>query len=100
MKVNFYFSLYKYIVWLEISTRKYASGYEKLKIKKKVEKLIESQKGSLNKFVISNKHINNNLGEKLINEQEIHQKELEDNVVILYPKNWEEWFLNKNIIFN
>jgi hypothetical protein len=35
-------------------TRKYVSGYEKIKKKKKkVEKLIESQKGYLNKFVIS-----------------------------------------------
>ena len=44
MKVIFYFSLYKYIVWLEISTRKYTSGYEKLKKRerKKKEKLIES----------------------------------------------------------
>jgi hypothetical protein len=47
-----------------MSTRKYASGYEKLK-KKKVEKLIESQKGSLNKFVISNKqNINDNFVKK------------------------------------
>ena len=43
-----------------MSTRKYASGYKKLKKKrkkkgKKKEKLIESQKGSMNKFVISNK---------------------------------------------
>jgi len=49
-----------------MSTRKYASGYEKLRKKRKVEKLIESQKGSLNKFVISNKqNINDNLVEKL-----------------------------------
>jgi hypothetical protein len=42
--------------------------------------LIEFQKGALNKFVISNKqNIDDNFGEKLINEQEIHQKELEDN---------------------
>ena len=48
LKVIFYFSLYKYIVWLEISTRKYASRYEKLKKKiKKEEKLIVSQKGSM-----------------------------------------------------
>jgi hypothetical protein len=58
--------------------------------KRNVEKLIESHKGSLNKFVISNKHINDNLGEKLINEQEIHQKELEDNVVI-QQKDDIEW---------
>jgi ferritin len=61
-----------------MSTRKYASGYEKLKKKRKVEKLIESQKGSLNKFVISNKqNINDNLVEKHINEQEIHEKKLD-----------------------
>ena len=36
LKVIFYFSLYKYIVWLEMSTRKYASGYEKLKKRKKI----------------------------------------------------------------
>ena len=42
LKVIFYFSLYKYIIWLEMSTRKYASGYEKLKKRKKEEKLIES----------------------------------------------------------
>ena len=34
-----------------MSTRKYASGYEKLKKKKK--KLIESQKVSMDKFFIS-----------------------------------------------
>jgi hypothetical protein len=69
-----------------MSTTKYASGYEKLffffflKKKRKVENLIESQRGLLNKFVISNKqNIDDNLSEKLINEQEIHQKELEDN---------------------
>ena len=38
-----------------MSTIKYASGYEKLKKGKKEEKLIESQKGLLDKFVISNK---------------------------------------------
>jgi hypothetical protein len=47
---------------------------------KKVEKLIESQRGVINKFVISNKqNIEDNLSEKLINEQEIYQKELENN---------------------
>ena len=42
LKVIFYFSFYKYIVWLEMSTRKYAYGYEKIKKRKKEEKLIES----------------------------------------------------------
>ena len=67
MKVIFYFSLYKYIVWLKIPTRKYASGYEKLKKKKK---LIEPQKRSMDKFVISNKqNITQNLDENITNEQ-------------------------------
>ena len=68
MNVIFYFSFYKYIVWLEISTRKYASRYEKLKKRKKNEKLIESQKGSIDKFIISNKqNITQNLDENITN---------------------------------
>ena len=47
------FILFVNIVWLEMSTRKYASGYKKLKKRKK--KLIKSQKWSMDKFVISNK---------------------------------------------
>jgi hypothetical protein len=66
-----------------MSTRKYASQR-----KRKVDKLIESQRGALNKFVISNKqNTEDNLGEKLINEQEIHQKELEDNENIIDVSN-------------
>ena len=60
-----------------MSTRKYASGYKKIKKKKKKkeEKLIESQKGSMDKFFISNKqNITQNLDENITNEQEIHQK--------------------------
>ena len=34
-----------------MSNRKYASGYEKLKKKRRVEKLIESQRGALDKFL-------------------------------------------------
>jgi C4-type Zn-finger protein len=53
---------------------------KKKKKRERVEKLIESRIGGLNKFVISNKqNIEDNLGKKLINEQEIHKKELEDN---------------------
>ena len=49
----------------------------------KKEKLIESQKWSMDKFVISNeKYITQNLDENITNEQEIHQKELEDNEMI------------------
>ena len=63
-----------------MSTRKYASGYEKLKKRKK--KLIESQKGSMDRFVINNKqNITQNLNENITNEQEIHQNNLEENDV-------------------
>ena len=44
---------------------------------KKKKKLIESQKGSMDKFVISNKqNITKNLDENITNEQEIHQKQI------------------------
>jgi ribonuclease HII len=60
----------------------------KKKKRRKVDKLIESQRGALNKFVISNKqNTEDNLCEKLINEQEIHQKELEDNENIIDASN-------------
>ena len=52
-----------------MSTRKFASGYKKKK------KLIESQKGSMDKFVISNKqNITQNMDKNITNKQEIHQK--------------------------
>ena len=58
-----------------MSTRKYVSRYEKLKKRKKEEKVIESQKGSIDKFVISNKqNITQNLDENITTEQEILQK--------------------------
>ena len=83
LKVIFYFSLYKYIVWLEMFTRKYTFGYEKLKKKlKKKEKLIEYKKWSMDKFVINKKkNITQNLDENITNEQEIHQNNLEENDV-------------------
>ena len=61
-----------------MSTRKYAFEYEKLKKRKKEEKLIKSKKLSMDKFVISNKqNITQNLDENITNEQEIHQNNLE-----------------------
>ena len=78
-----------------MSTRKYVYGYEKLKKRKKEEKLIESQKGSMNKFVISNKqNITENINENIINEQEIDQKELEDNEMIQLQDNNDVQFCN------
>ena len=64
-----------------MSTRKYAFGYKNLK-NKKYKKIIESQKESMDKFVISNKqNITQNLDENITNEQEIHQNNLEENDV-------------------
>ena len=58
---------------------KYESRHQK---KKRIEKLIESQKGALEKFVTSNKqNITEKLGDSSTNEQEIHFKELEDNTI-------------------
>ena len=59
-------------------TRKYASGYEKLKKRKKEEKLIESKKWSMDKFVSNKQNITQNLDENITNEQEIHQNNLEE----------------------
>ena len=55
-----------------MSIRKYAFGYDFFFLKKE-EKLIESKKGSLDKFIISNKQsTTKNLDENITNEQEIH----------------------------
>ena len=82
-----------------MSTRKYASGYEKLKKRKK--KLIESKKGSMDKFVISNKqNITQNLDENITNEQEIHQKELEDIEMIQLQDNNDVEFCNTTNLDN
>ena len=66
-----------------------------LKKLKKEKKLIESQKGSMDKFVINNKqNITQNLDENITNEQEIHQKELEDNEMIQLQNNNDVQFCN------
>ena len=82
-----------------MSTIKYVSGFEKLKKRKKKEKLIESQKGSIDKFVISNKqNTTQNLDENVTNEQEINQKELKDNETIqLQDNNNVQFYNTKNL---
>ena len=52
----------------------------------------------MDKFVISNKqNITQNLDENITNEQEIHQKELEDDEMIQLQDNNNVQFCNKNI---
>ena len=53
-----------------MSGRKYDSGFEKRKKKRKVEELIQSKKGALDRFVVNTKHQmlekpNEDLNEKL-----------------------------------
>ena len=73
-----------------MSTRKYLSRYKKLLKKRKIEKQIESQKGSMDKFVTSiKKNTIESLGENITNEQETYQKELEDNEIIQQKENNE-----------
>ena len=53
-----------------MSTRKYAFEYKKLKRRKKEEKLIESKKWSIYKFIVNNKqNITQNLNKSITNEQ-------------------------------
>ena len=40
-----------------MSTRKFESGYSKLKKKRRIEELIKSQKGSIDKFITNNQKI-------------------------------------------
>ncbi|XP_060968097.1 uncharacterized protein LOC133035806 [Cannabis sativa] len=51
-----------------MSSKKYLSGYEKLKKKRKIENLIKTQQGALDKFVTTSKRDENNTN-KEINDQ-------------------------------
>jgi uncharacterized membrane protein len=64
----FYFIYY-------MAPRKYESGHQKLKKERIIEKLIESQKGALEKFVTSNKqNIIEKLGDRSTNELKEQEK--------------------------
>ena len=70
-------------------------------LKKEKKKLIESQKGLMDKFVISNKqNITQNLDENITYEQEIYQKELEDNEMIQLQDNNDVQFCNTTNLDN
>ena len=53
-----------------MSTRKYESGHSKLKIKRKMDNLIKSQQGALDKYLENNIKIKSkNVGECSLDEQ-------------------------------
>jgi len=66
-----------------MSNRKYESGYEKLKKKQKVEKLIESQCGALDKFLIIHKNDveASSIGENVIEQPLKDHTDNEKNVI-------------------
>ena len=84
-------------LWVGLGKHNMHLDMKNLKKEKKKEKLIESQKGSMDKFVISNKQ---NIDENIINEQEIHQKELEDNKRIQLQDNNDVQFCNTTNLDN
>ena len=65
-----------------MSNRKYESGYEKLQKKRKIEKLIQSQKGALDKFITSDKQDTMKNTNKNIVIEQTNIKELDDNEVM------------------
>ena len=75
--------------------------YLDLKNLKKEKKINWVSKGSIDKFVISNKqNTTQNLDENVTNEQEINQKELEDNETIQLQDNNNVQFCNTTNLDN
>jgi len=61
-----------------MSTRKFEYGYSKLKKKKRIHALIESQKGDLDRFIKTNKNKYGNIGNCSLNEQ-VNNVETDEN---------------------
>ena len=70
-----------------MSNIKYESGYKKFKKKWKIEKLIESQRGALDKFVIIHKNDAkaSPIGENVIEQPLIHHTDNKENVIEQSP---------------
>ena len=67
-----------------MSIRKYLSGYEKLQKREKLKNKLNLKKDLwINLLLLlKKKKTTKSLGENIVNEQETHQKELEDNEII------------------
>ena len=83
-----------------MSTRKYQSGYEKLKKKRNIEELIQSQKAALDRFVkINPKNKTGNIAKDLVTEEQINLIEPENLDQTQY-KNDNENIYNYNKMCN
>ena len=68
--------------------RKYASGYEKLKKKRRIESLVQSQKGALNKYLVDKRESNSN--QEVIAEEPSIRSDLENNVDATQEENLKD----------
>ena len=57
-----------------MSTRKYLSGYEKRKNKRKTEKFLQSQVGDMDKFLSNTSNVDKEIYEKVQDEKDINEE--------------------------
>ena len=57
-----------------MSTRKYLSGYEKRKKKRKIEKFLQSQVRAMDKFLSNTNNVDNEIYEKVQDEKDINEE--------------------------
>ena len=56
-------------------TRKYLSGYEKRRKKRKIEEFLQSQVGDMNKFLSNTSNVDKEIYEKVQDEKDINEEE-------------------------